>query len=734
MTQLLHIHSLGYTANNHPDRARKGGEAFGDLIPAPTWKEEVVKRNASVEQTVAEMKKLIVQSAWQTKRLSERLLGRDLYTTCRNVWGFLFSHIRYKEDDKGKEQLRTPALSWYVRRIRGIDCDDFSIFASTILYNLNIPHYLRIAKYYDEFGLPKDHFQHVYVVVPLKDKNYITIDAVLDEFDAEKTTAEHKDFLVMNNSNLNGIDVSVLGGVEQDTLSEISGILSGLDFEPIKDLEGLEGLENVDELEGLSGEDGEAILGAIRNHLYRTRDLVKKYPAAVATVEDPQTFGAMLDYGLQYWDTPQREQALGVLSDKEDELNSLLGLADLGDNAEDTQLFYGMEGLGGMSVLGRVKAKKQFFKTVKKTVQKVNAGIKRTGTNIRSGAKKAGAKAKKVAKKVGRTLIRTNPLTVAARAGMLAAMKTNFLKIASKLKWGYLTEAEAREHGFDMTEWQKSKTALTKAEKLFVNTLKGKAEAFKKAILTGRAGGLSGLDGELGVVTAAAAGASLTAAMPFIKKLVELVKLINPGKLISKVKANRLAKKQKSADTMPEADEEAQSAQPDAPPGNAEDAEIEEPSETEQSTTENTDSEPSQSSQPSGQRNPEQADQEAENTSGTENLPAAKSSGNSPEAKTDSTAQDPGPVAKVIDWVKENPGKSALFVGGAILLGLSMKSGPHRTSPSLGRKAKGKSQKGKRKTNPPRAISGTGKKKNKKPKYKNNPRKGKGGGPKRVTL
>lgn len=733
MSQLLHIHSIGYTANNNPARARKGGEETEGLIPAPTWHEEIVKRNASVSETVAEMKKLIIQSAWQTKALAAKLLGKDIYTTCGNVWEFLFSHILYKEDDTGKEQLRTPALSWYLRTKRGIDCDDFSIFASTILYNLNIPHYLRIAKYRDKYGIPKDYFQHVYVVVPMKDSNYITIDAVLDEYDAEKPTYETKDFLIMNNSNLNGIDVSVLGGVDDDTLNEISGVLSGTDFDLLENMDGLEGIENVEELEGLGSEEGEAILGAIQNHLLRTRALIRRHPHLIQAVQHPKSFGDMLDYGLKYWDTEHREKALGILADKEDELNALQGIASLSDGTEEAQLFYGVEGLGGISALGRVKTKKGFFKNIKNTVQKVKASVRKTGGKVKAGVKKAGAVAKKVAKKVGKFIIKSNPLTIAARGGMLAAMKTNFMKIASRLKWGYLTEEEAQQHGFDMEEWRKSKTSLTKAEKLFVNTLKGKAEAFKKAILTGRAGGLSGFGDELGVVAAAAAGASLTAAMPFIKKLLELVKIINPGKLLAKVKANKLAKKQKDADTMPEAGEDAESAQPDAPESSTED---EAGSESFMPSS-NEDSGGQSASSPSsgGEENsssPDTPKEELESSSEQNNLPAGKAS-NLPAGKE--SGSDEGPVTNAINWVKENKMTVGLVALGSIALIVAAKTmGGSKPSPSLGRRGKGKSRKGKHKNNPPRAISGIGKRK--KSKYKNNSRKGKskGGNPRQVKL
>ncbi len=214
MENSINIENIGYTANNNPSRATRSGEEYEELLPAPDWHTEIVKRNADVSQTVKAMQTLIKNTAWQTTALSKRLEANDIYTTCKNIWNFLYSHCKYKEDDEGEEQLRTPALSWKVRTSRGIDCDDFSIFTSSILYNLNIPHYLRIAKYDN-----KTYFQHVYVVVPQTDKKYITIDAVLDEYDTEKEPTETKDFIVMNTTNLNGIDVTVLSGILLNVLT-----------------------------------------------------------------------------------------------------------------------------------------------------------------------------------------------------------------------------------------------------------------------------------------------------------------------------------------------------------------------------------------------------------------------------------------------------------------------------------------------------------------------------------
>ncbi|NJO91150.1 MAG: hypothetical protein HC831_20915 [Chloroflexia bacterium] len=119
------------------------------------------------------------------------------------------------------EQLRRPNRSWADRKT-GIDCGCFSIFVSSILTNLKVPHLFRIAKY------TQDVYQHVYVIVPVAGANkYHTIDCVLSQFDYEKPYKQQKDF----NMSLQGIDVAVLSGVSDDVLDLVSGFdgLEGLD-------------------------------------------------------------------------------------------------------------------------------------------------------------------------------------------------------------------------------------------------------------------------------------------------------------------------------------------------------------------------------------------------------------------------------------------------------------------------------------------------------------------------
>jgi hypothetical protein len=64
-------------------------------------------------------------------------------------------------------------------------------------------------------------------------------------------------------------------------------------------------------------------------------------------------------------------------------------------------------------------------------------------------------------------------------------MKLNFMKIASELKYTYLTEDEARRKNLPMEKFPKMKRIREKLEKLFYGA-GGKIENLKKAILTGK--------------------------------------------------------------------------------------------------------------------------------------------------------------------------------------------------------------------------------------------------------
>ena len=121
-------------------RPLKSGEKYNSLFPNVDCKPTFLgKGNTSF--TLDQMKIWSTKYVNQTKRISYKLKGKTVAETITNIYNFLHDYLQYQAD--GFEQnLRSPACSWQTRKT-GIDCKSYSLFASTILLNLNIPHSFR---------------------------------------------------------------------------------------------------------------------------------------------------------------------------------------------------------------------------------------------------------------------------------------------------------------------------------------------------------------------------------------------------------------------------------------------------------------------------------------------------------------------------------------------------------------------------------------------------------------
>lgn len=178
---------------------------------------------------------------------------------------------------------------------------------------------------------------------------------------------------------------------------------------------------------------------------------------------------------------------------------------------------------------------------------------------LKKAAKKVKGAVKKVGKAVGkgiRFINRiANPATMLLRNGFLLAMKTNFLKLAEKLRYAYLSEAQAVKRGMNLQVFRKLKKVLEKAEKIY-HGAGGKTDKLKLAILKGKGNrdkkvslaGLEGLDdvyadeqeyniihtnsvnglGELGEPATAATIAAATAVLTALGAALKAVKGLFP--------------------------------------------------------------------------------------------------------------------------------------------------------------------------------------------------------------
>ncbi len=122
---------------------------------------------------------------------------------------------------------------------------------------------------------------------------------------------------------------------------------------------------------------------------------------------------------------------------------------------------------------------------LKKAVSKVGGAIKKVGKTIGKGIRFINRIA--------------NPATILLRNGFLLAMKENLFRLAGKLRYAYLSDAQAKARGMNMDAFHKLKKVLEKAEKIY-HGAGGQNDKLKDAILKGKGNHdhkvpLSGLEG-----------------------------------------------------------------------------------------------------------------------------------------------------------------------------------------------------------------------------------------------
>ncbi|MEB3346321.1 hypothetical protein U6A24_12660 [Aquimarina gracilis] len=191
------------------------GREYVGLIPdSKCTTTRLTKGNT--DTTVNHMTDWVNKHHKQTVKLSPKLKRSTLKGTVDSIYTFLYHHIQYRADGV-EQQLRSPACAWK-QRYEGVDCKSYSIFASCILKNLGIDHYIRKVK---QPNFYPDQYTHVYVIVPKKGKNnthgdYYVIDATKHE-NTEVVFLEKKDMFMQTlpHVGLNGAhNRSVYGGLQ----------------------------------------------------------------------------------------------------------------------------------------------------------------------------------------------------------------------------------------------------------------------------------------------------------------------------------------------------------------------------------------------------------------------------------------------------------------------------------------------------------------------------------------
>lgn len=195
-----------------------------DIVPKPDWKINTLKPgDPDVERdTIPAIKKIVADTLYQTAKLAAKLKGSTLEESTRNVWQFVYGHVKYVPDDekqpipeKRHEQLRTPSHT--IHTAKG-DCDCMVILISSLLMNMAIMHSLRIMKQHSRF----DSWGHIYVVVK-NGSSEIILDCVTDDYNYEAPHVQHKDF-TMALQRLNGLQsLSGLGDCNNNATASGNG-------------------------------------------------------------------------------------------------------------------------------------------------------------------------------------------------------------------------------------------------------------------------------------------------------------------------------------------------------------------------------------------------------------------------------------------------------------------------------------------------------------------------------
>lgn len=340
----------------------KPGSRYDKLFRQPNWKDTIIKRSADLADTLELIPKVVKETKADTVKIGKLLKGKTKLETCRNIWHFVYDHIPYRRDEKGKEQIRRPSRSWFERKTRkdgspgGVDCDCYTVFISSILSNLGINHSLRVTKN------NKDYFQHIYPIVPTTKGKHLTLDCVVDTFNYEAPYKEKID---------KPMELHYLSGLDDEVLD--------------------------DEL-----------------------------------LDDPFY----------------------------DEANDVLDYTINGNNLDATDFINGLS--------------EQELGFLRKLRRRVGRGIK-----------KFGRKVGKVAKKAVHVINKINPATLLLRNGLLLAMKLNMMKVAERIKYAYLSEADARRKGLDISKYRRLVSAKNRLEKIF-HGAGGRTSNLRKAILSGK--------------------------------------------------------------------------------------------------------------------------------------------------------------------------------------------------------------------------------------------------------
>lgn len=157
-------------------------------------KSVTVKKDSTADDAV----NLCIETAYQFRNskavnyLLSKLPFKNKLSWFEDMFWLIDSMTTYQYDKPGREQIKTPDRFLFQDQVG--DCDDYSTLWLAILYRLGVTAYPKIVNYQED-----KHWDHIYVIVPIKGKrrngkDYIVLDNVYGKYHFKfNTEVEHVD-------------------------------------------------------------------------------------------------------------------------------------------------------------------------------------------------------------------------------------------------------------------------------------------------------------------------------------------------------------------------------------------------------------------------------------------------------------------------------------------------------------------------------------------------------------
>lgn len=175
-------------------------------LPPASGRAVLLKHNQNTDDIIRALVANHRENVAQGRRIAHHFEADTVRDVCRKIWDFLRNHIPYEIEPASRQTVKTISRMIHdASRGKGSDCKHYATFTGVVLQALKIPFVYRFAGY-----TSPEYPGHVYAVATPAPGVEIIIDAVLPQFDTEKTPLFVKDMALMKLSGIPGSPASEL--------------------------------------------------------------------------------------------------------------------------------------------------------------------------------------------------------------------------------------------------------------------------------------------------------------------------------------------------------------------------------------------------------------------------------------------------------------------------------------------------------------------------------------------